>query len=100
MDASHVGLHSLRCFGFVYRHILAMIQVMEETMCDIQWREALGFYFGVEMCEHVSIMMMKALHSSLKKIKCLPPLNHQNTLQHHSGRSLFTFVKGGKSECF
>jgi hypothetical protein len=41
---------------------------------NIQWREVLRFNFGVEMHERVSSVMMKSLHSSLKKVKYPDPL--------------------------
>jgi hypothetical protein len=39
--------------GLVCRHVLDIIQVMDETMFDIRWRGSLGFYFGVEIYERV-----------------------------------------------
>jgi hypothetical protein len=61
------------CVSCVCRHILVIIEVMDETMCDIRWRAALGFYFSVEIYERVSSVIIKAIHSSLKsQMPCLP----------------------------
>jgi hypothetical protein len=89
--------------GIVFRHTVAIIQVMDETMCDIRRREALGFYFGVEMYEHVSSVVMKALLSSLKKIKChIPPEPAQYPSYNDGAQEVHfaPFVKCEKSECF
>jgi hypothetical protein len=32
--------------GIVCRHILAIVREVDESMIDVPWRAALGFYFG------------------------------------------------------
>jgi hypothetical protein len=59
----------------VCRHILAIVHNLDESMVDVRWREALGFYFGKPMYARVTSVIMQALESSLKKVKaCIPSL--------------------------
>jgi hypothetical protein len=61
--------------GIVCRHILAIVHKVDESMIDVRWRAALGFYFGKQMYARVTSVIMKALESSLKKVKaCIPSL--------------------------
>jgi hypothetical protein len=55
-------------------HILAIVQNLDESMVDVRWREALGFYFGKPMYARVTSVIMQTLESSLKKVKAsIPP---------------------------
>jgi hypothetical protein len=57
------------------RHILAIVHNLDESMVDVRWRAALGFYFGKPMYARVTSVIMQALESSLKKVKaCIPSL--------------------------
>jgi hypothetical protein len=59
--------------GIFCRHILAVVPSLDESMVDIRWRAALGFYFGKPMYARVTSAIMQALESSLKKFKsCIP----------------------------
>jgi hypothetical protein len=59
--------------GIVYRHILATVPNLDESMVDVRWRVALGFYFGKPMYARVTSVIMQALESSLQKLKaCIP----------------------------
>jgi hypothetical protein len=61
--------------GIVCRHILAIVHSLDESMVDVSWRAALGFYFGKSMYARVTSVTMQALESSLKKVKaCIPSL--------------------------
>jgi hypothetical protein len=53
----------------VCRHILAIVHNLDESMVDVRWRAALGFYFGKPMYARVTSVIMQALESSLKKVK-------------------------------
>jgi hypothetical protein len=55
--------------GIVYRHILAIVPDLDESMVDVRWRAALGFYFGKPMYSRVTSVIMQALESSFKKFK-------------------------------
>jgi hypothetical protein len=55
--------------GIVCRHILAIIPNLNESMVDVRWRAALGFYFGKPMYARVTSVIMQALESSLEKVK-------------------------------
>jgi hypothetical protein len=46
---------------------LAIVQLLDESMVDVRWRGALGFYFGKPMYAKVKSVIMQALESSLKK---------------------------------
>jgi hypothetical protein len=59
--------------GSVCRHILAIVHKVDESMIDVYWRAALGFYFGKPMFSRVTSVIMQALESSLKKIKASIP---------------------------
>jgi hypothetical protein len=62
-------------FGIVCRHILAIVHDADESVIDVRWRAALGFYFGNPMYARVTSVSMQALDSSLKKVKaCIPIL--------------------------
>jgi hypothetical protein len=54
-------------------HILAIVQIMDESMVDVRWRGALGFYCGKAMYDRVTSVIMQALESSLKKVKAPTP---------------------------
>jgi hypothetical protein len=57
----------------VCRNILAIVHNLDESMVDVLWRAALGFYFGKSMYAIVKSVIMQALESSLKKVKaCIP----------------------------
>jgi hypothetical protein len=59
--------------GIVCRHILAIVHNLDESMVDVRWREALGFYFGKSVYARVTNVIMQALEYSLKKVKaCIP----------------------------
>jgi hypothetical protein len=59
--------------GIVCRHIRAIFHNLDESMVDIRWTAALGFYFGKPMYTRVASVIMQALESSLKKVKaCIP----------------------------
>jgi hypothetical protein len=61
--------------GIVCIHILAIVHNLGESMVDVRWRAALGFYFGNPMYARVTSVIMQALESSLKKVKaCIPSL--------------------------
>jgi hypothetical protein len=61
--------------GIVCRHILAIVHEVDESMIDVRWRAAPGFYFGKPMYARVTSVIMQALESSLKKVKaCIPSL--------------------------
>jgi hypothetical protein len=61
--------------GIVCRYILPIVHDVNESMIDVRWRAALGFYFGKPMYARVTSVFMKALESSLKKVKpCIPSL--------------------------
>jgi hypothetical protein len=51
----------------VCRHILAIVQYVDESMIDVRWRAALGVFFGKPMYARVTSVVMQALESSLKK---------------------------------
>jgi hypothetical protein len=51
----------------VCRHILAIVPNLDESMVDVRWRAALGFYFGNPMRARVTIVIMQALEFSLKR---------------------------------
>jgi hypothetical protein len=52
--------------GIMCRNILAIVPHLDESMVDIRWRAALGFYFGKPMYARVTSVIMQALESSLK----------------------------------
>jgi hypothetical protein len=57
----------------VCRYILAIVPNLDESMVDVRWRAALGFYFGKPMYARVTSITMQALEPSLKKVKaCIP----------------------------
>jgi hypothetical protein len=59
----------------VQTHLLAIVHEVDESMIDVRWRAALGFYFGKKMYARVTSVIMQALESSLKKVKaCIPSL--------------------------
>jgi hypothetical protein len=61
--------------GIVCRHILAIVHEVDESMIDVRWRAALGFYFGKQTYARVTSVIMQALESSLKNVKaCIPSL--------------------------
>jgi hypothetical protein len=61
--------------GIVCRHILTIVHEVDESMIDVRWRAALGFYFGKPMYARVTSVIMQTLESSLKKVKaCIPSL--------------------------
>jgi hypothetical protein len=63
----------LERIGIVCRHILAIVTNLDESVVDVRWRAALGFYFGKPMYARVTSITMQALESSLKKVKaCIP----------------------------
>jgi hypothetical protein len=45
----------------VCRHILAISHDVDESMIDVRWRAALGFYFGKPMYARVTSGIMQAL---------------------------------------
>jgi hypothetical protein len=47
----------------VCRHILAIVPNLDESMVDVRWRAALGFYFGKPMYARVTSVIMQALES-------------------------------------
>jgi hypothetical protein len=51
------------------RHILAIVLNLDESIADVRWRAALGFYFGKPMFARLTSVIMQALESSLKKVK-------------------------------
>jgi hypothetical protein len=55
--------------GIVCRHILAIVPGLDESMVDVRWRSALGFYFGKPMYARVTSVIMQALEYSLEKVK-------------------------------
>jgi hypothetical protein len=59
--------------GIVYLHILAIVHEVDESVIDVRWRAALGFYFGKPMYARVTSVIMQALESSLKKLKASIP---------------------------
>jgi hypothetical protein len=59
--------------GIVCRQILAIVHLLDESMVDVRWRGALGFYFIKPMYARVTSVIMQALESSLKKVKALIP---------------------------
>jgi hypothetical protein len=70
------AVNFLRGVGIVCRHILAIFHNLVESMVDVRWRAALGFYFGKPMYAGVTSVIMQALESSLKKVKaCIPSLD-------------------------
>jgi hypothetical protein len=61
--------------GIVCRHILAIVHNLPESMVDVHWRAALGFYFGKPMYARVTSVIKQALESSLKNVNaCIPSL--------------------------
>jgi hypothetical protein len=58
--------------GIVWKHILAIVHLLYESMVDVHWRGALGFYFGNAMYVRVTHVIMQVLESSLKKVKAPP----------------------------
>jgi hypothetical protein len=61
--------------GIVCRHILAIVHNLDESMVDVCWRAALGFYFGKPTYNRDTSVIIQALESSLKKVKvCIPSL--------------------------
>jgi hypothetical protein len=61
--------------GIVCRHILDIFHLLDESIVDVLWRGALGFYFGKPVYARVtSSVIMQALDSSLKKVKAPIPL--------------------------
>jgi hypothetical protein len=82
--------------GIVCRHILAIIHNLDESMVDVCWRAALGFYFGKTMYARVTSVIMQALESSLKKVKaCILTQVTSYPVYIDGGRNLFflTFSK-------
>jgi hypothetical protein len=61
--------------GIVCQRILAIVNEVDESMIDVRWRAALGFYFGKPIYARVPSGIMQARESSLKKVKaCIPSL--------------------------
>jgi hypothetical protein len=56
----------------VCRHILAIIQIIDEFMVDVHWKNA-PVLWGGAMCARVTRVFIQALQSSLKKVKGTPP---------------------------
>jgi hypothetical protein len=84
--------------GIVCRHILAIVHEVDESMIDVRWRAALGFYFGKKMYAIVTSVIMQSLESSLKKVKaCIPSLETSYpAYRDGANESLFSpFVKRG-----
>jgi hypothetical protein len=44
--------------GILSRHILAIVHEVDESMIDVRWRAALGFYFGKQMYARVTSVIM------------------------------------------
>jgi hypothetical protein len=89
--------------GIVCRHILAIVHEVDESMIDVRWRAALGFYFGKKMYARVTSVIMQALESSLKKVKaCIPSLETSYPVYSDgANESLFSpFVKRGVEQRF
>jgi hypothetical protein len=55
--------------GIVCRQILAIVHEVDESMIDVRWRAALGFFLGKNMYARVTSVIMQALGSSLKMSK-------------------------------
>jgi hypothetical protein len=93
--------------GIVCRHILAIVHAIvhevNESMIDVRWRAALGFYFGKSMYARVTSVIMQALESSLKKVKaCIPSLESSYPVYSDGeNESCFSpFVKRGVEQQF
>jgi hypothetical protein len=89
--------------GIVCRRILAIVHEVDESMIDVRWRAALGFYFGKKMCARVTSVIMQALESYLKKVKvCIPSLETRYPAYiDGANESLFSpFVKRGVERRF
>jgi hypothetical protein len=77
--------------GILCRHILAIVHEVDESMIDVRWRAALGFYFVKLMYARVTSVIMQALESSLKKVKaCIPSLE----------TSYPVYIDGANESCF
>jgi hypothetical protein len=87
----------------VSQHLLAIVHEVDESMIDVRWRAALGFYFGKQMYARVTSVIMQALESSLKKVKaCIPSLDTSYPVYSDGGNeSCFSpFVKRGVEQRF
>jgi hypothetical protein len=78
--------------AIVCRHILEIVPDLDESMVDVRWREALGFYFGNPMYAWVTSVIIQALESSLKKIKAGIPIQETSYPVYSDGvnESLFS----------
>jgi hypothetical protein len=47
--------------GVVCRHTLEIVHNLDESMVDVCWRAALGFYFGKPMYTRVTSVIMQGL---------------------------------------
>jgi hypothetical protein len=57
----------------VCRRIMTIVHNLGESMVNVCWRAALGFYFGKRMYARVTSVIMQPLEYSLKKVKsCIP----------------------------
>jgi hypothetical protein len=75
----------------VCRHILVIVHEVDESMIDVRWRAALGFFFAKEMYARVTRVIMQALESSLKKVKaCIPSLETSYLRTAMGRKSLFS----------
>jgi hypothetical protein len=82
----------------VCRHILAIVHNIDESMFDVSWRAALGFYFGKTMYARVTSIIMQDLESSLKKVKAGIPNMETSYPAYNDGENeslLFPFFKRG-----
>jgi hypothetical protein len=87
----------------VCRHILEIVPDLDESMVDVRWRAALGFYFGKPMYARVTSVIMQALESSLKKVKAGIPSMKTSYPAYSDGanESLFSpFFKRGVERRF